>query len=484
MTWEHWAAIHELSKWLICLVMWPIVVLRKERPATALAWLALIFLAPWPGVILYLLIGENRLGRRRLARRRATRPNLETPEQAFDRELLVPDHAVGSNMAVAAEYEESLARLVCNLGGPEPCRGNRVTFLADAELVIDRLIADIDAAEDHVHLLFFIFRDDDVGRRVAEALVRAKQRGATCRVLADGVGSRRMFRTLGRWMRAHGVEVHPILPVRIYRLPFARLDLRDHRKLAVVDGRTAYVGSQNIVTPDYGHPKAGSWRDVTARVHGPIVLQLQSLFTEAWYHETGELLDRPDLFPPAAREGETVLQLVPSGPDQSVSEFRDALVNVLFSARKQITITSPYFVPDDAAMLALRLAAARGVEVNLVTPRRTDHPLVDTASRYYWERLHREGVNVYLHHEGMLHAKTLTVDGVMGMFGSGNYDIRSFELNFELNVIVHSAACVEELVRLQRRYMAQARKTTDADLERRFARRVAIHTAKLAAPLL
>lgn len=476
MDWAFWPTILELSKWLICLVMLPVVVLRKQQPGAALVWLAIIFLAPWTGLVLYLLIGENRLGRRRLEERRHRQSNLPGTG-AHDHE--------GAPAESSYAEDHTIARLVERLSGWRPTSGNRVTFIADTDLMIERLIADIHQAEDHVHLLFYIFRDDQVGRRVAEALADARRRGVECRVLADGVGSRHMFRTLGRWMRDAGIEVYPILPVRLYRLPFSRLDLRDHRKLAIIDGRFGYVGSQNIVEADYGHPRAGAWQDVMARLQGPVVRQFQRLFVEAWYYESGVLLSRGQLFPPPAEAGEAIVQLIPSGPDMPTAEFHDAMVSALFSARRRITITSPYFVPDDAMLMALRLAVVRGVSVELVVPRRTDHPLVDAASAYFWEYLYRVGVQVFHHTQGMLHAKTLSVDETLGMFGSGNYDIRSFHLNFELNLVLHSPQTVAELVRLQQRYISQSYRVNDAHLRtQRFHSRLAVHTAKLLAPLL
>lgn len=501
MDWGGWTIFWAASEWLIRLIMLPVIVLRKARPSTCLAWLALIFFLPWPGLVVYLLIGENRLGRNRLKQRQSRFADLRTQRRA------VPVHA-GANAGVAVAEDddgtagfrpqdlppevplipgdfEPMASLVERFTGWPISSGNQAAFLCDAELMVDRLAAEIDAARDHVHLLFFIFRDDYLGRRVGDALIRASQRGVVCRVMVDAVGSRGMFRGLGAELRRHGVQLVPALPVRLYRVPFARLDLRNHRKLAVIDGRVAYTGSQNIVEPSYGHRKAGRWHDVTARIVGPAVHHLQLLFLEDWFHETGEWLDLPRYFPPSEPAGDAVLQVLPSGPDMPGELFQDIVVKAVFLARERIILTTPYFIPDEPLMMALRLAAYRGVQVDLVIPKQSDHPVVDAAAAFYYSKLARDGVNVHYFLPGLLHAKTTTIDGRLAIFGSANYDIRSFLLNFELNLLFYSPAAVAELVRLQERYLSLSHHLkTDSLPDGVWPRRLWIHLAKLLSPLL
>ncbi|GAB4133155.1 cardiolipin synthase [Thermopirellula anaerolimosa] len=501
MDWGGWTFFWMASEWLIRLIMLPVIVLRKTRPSTCLAWLAVVSFLPWPGLVVYLLIGENRLGRRRVKQRRSRFADLRTRR----RTLTVP--AAGSTGVAVVEDDdgsigfrsqelsmeaplipddlEPMVSLVERFTGWPVSSGNQVAFLCDAELMVDRLVAEIDAAQDHVHLLFFIFRDDYLGRRVGDALIRAAKRGVVCRVLVDAVGSRRMFRGLGAELHRHGVQLLPALPVRLYRIPFARLDLRNHRKLAVIDGRVAYTGSQNIVEPSYGHKKAGRWHDATARIVGPAVHHLQLLFLEDWFHETGEWLDLPRYFPPPDAGGDSVLQVLPSGPDMPGELFQDIFVKAVFLARERIILTTPYFIPDEPLMMALRLAAYRGVRVDLLIPKQSDHPVVDAAAAFYYSRLARDGVNVHYFLPGLLHAKTTTIDGRLAIFGSANYDIRSFLLNFELNLLLYSPAAVAELVRLQERYLASSQLLReDALPDLHWPRRLWINLAKLLSPLL
>ena len=476
MEWLYWTQLLAVSEWVIRLIMLPVIVLRKERPSTCLAWLAIVFFEPWIGLGLYLLMGEVRLGRTRLARRRSRRGQLDAGEYPRIESHHVVDPTVPDSVLVYLSDDDGNLPVVT---------GNALTVMSDNDTVIDRLVAEIDAARHHVHLLFYIFQDDEVGQRVAESLIRAAQRGVACRVLADAVGSRRLFRQLAPRLRQHGVRIFPVLPVRLYRLPFARLDLRNHRKLAVIDGMVAFTGSQNIVEASYGHKRAGMWHDMMVRITGPVVRQLQGIFLEDWFYEAGELLDDPALFPPCRADGSIAVQVVPTGPDLPTEQFQDLVVKAIFLARRRVVITSPYFIPSEAMLLALRLAALRGVQVDLVIPKHSDHRLVDAAGGFYCEYLMRHGVNVFLFPKGMLHAKTLTIDDNLAMFGSANYDIRSFKLNFELNLFVYAAEAVAELFRLQQGYLAQSQRAeADHWSGQTVLGRLKVNLAKLFSPLL
>lgn len=473
-----WTNLLVFGEWVIRLVMLPVIVMRKEKPSTALAWLAIIFFEPWIGLIFYLLLGEVRLGRRRLALRRLRRGEFASSDYPEITPAIVEE-------TIPSDSEALLVQLSQQLGGLPVVRGNAVHFFIDADRVIEELVADIDQAQDHVHLLFYIYADDWVGRQVGEALIRARKRGVLCRLLADAIGSRKFFRRMARELQNEGIEVYPALPATLWRLPFARLDIRNHRKLAIIDGQVAYTGSQNIVEPTYGDRRGGPWHDIMARLTGPVVWQLQTVFLEDWFHETGQLLENAGLFPEQQSTGNVMIQVVPTGPDLPTEQFQDLVARTLFMARKQIVITCPYFVPDEVMLLALRVAAQASVRVLLVVPRRTDHPVVDAAGMYYLQYLHRFGAEVFFYRPGLLHSKTLTIDDQVGMFGSANYDIRSFELNFELNLLLHSPEAVAELSRLQQYYCAESTPAKPEDWPpSRSLQGLKIHFAKLFSPLL
>ena len=458
--------------------MIPIIGMRKDDPTVSLAWVAVIFLAPWLGLILYLLVGEYGLSRPRLTRRLKNHKNFHRINSQY---LECPSY---QGCQVDQDYQV-LVNLAERHGGLPLLGGNQVWLIASTDDFIDSLISDIKQAENHVHLLFYIFRDDDTGRKVANVLMEAAKRGIKCRILADAVGSRGMFSELGKRMSSNGIEVFPAFPASPLRLRLSRLDIRNHRKLAIIDGQIGYTGSQNIVDSDFGHKKAGQWHDIMVRIKGPTVRQLQAVFVEDWYFETGVVLDFPELYPGAQKEGSAALQVVPTGPDQPTYGFQDLLIHSINSARRKVSITSPYFIPNEGLITALRLASARGVEVDIIVPDRSDHFLVDRASAYYCGVVLKNGASVYLFKEGMLHTKIMTVDDGMAIVGSANFDIRSFYLNTELVLLLFDPEFIYNLRMLQNSYKGQSTLIkTEAWFKRPLPKRVFEGMVKIFSPLL
>lgn len=467
-----------VAEWTVRVVMAPVVA-RRRPPSAALAWLTIILFLPWLGLLVYLLIGENRLGRRRTRRHARAVARIRGAERLTS---LAPNRC----NPLIAPRQRDLAVLCERLGGMGPIGGSGGELLTDTEDVIDRLVADIAAAKAHVHLLFYIFRDDTHGRRVADALRRASERGVACRLLVDAVGSRHMLSgPLPAELCDAGVAVWAALPVSPPRLLLARIDLRNHRKIAVIDGRIGYAGSQNIVNPGYGKGRAGAWHDMTARLTGPAALQLQEVFCHDWYFESAEPLDNDNVFPEPVPTGDLTVQCVPSGPDLNNDAFQQLLVAAINEGESRIILTSPYLVPEPGLLLALRLAVLRGVTVDVIVPKRSDHPLIDAAARASFDELLASGVNIHLHQSGMLHSKTLSVDDSFALVGSGNLDSRSFRLNFELSVLVYGAPAAQELRRRQMEYMSDTRPLErDAWKERSLALRTMDNAALLLSPLL
>ncbi len=467
-----------LGGWVIRVCMIPVIGMRKDDPTTCLAWVSVIFLSPWLGLILYLLVGEYGLSRPRLTRRLKSQQNFHRINSEYLESPSYQDSQVSNDYGV-------LVNLAERHGGLPLLGSNKVRLMAETSDFIDTLISDINEATRHVHLLFYIFRDDDTGNKVARALAKAAQRGVRCRVLADAVGSRDLFSELGKWMSEQGVELFPALPVSPLRLRLARLDIRNHRKLAVIDGQTGYTGSQNIVEPEFGHKKAGQWHDVMVRIKGPTVRQLQAVFVEDWFYETEEVLDFPDLYPQARKEGSAAIQVVPAGSDQPTEGFQDILIQSIQSARRRISIASPYFIPDQGLITALRLATARGVEVDIIVPDRSDHFLVDQATAYYCGVLLKNDCNVYMFREGMLHSKIMTVDDDMAIVGSANFDIRSFYLNIELVLIIFEPEFIYDLQMLQNCYKGNSDLVRSEEWFRRpLYKRVSEGMVKIFSPLL
>ncbi|MFP6691398.1 MAG: cardiolipin synthase, partial [Pirellulales bacterium] len=435
-----WSDFYLISQWVIRLAMIPVVV-RRRKPTATMSWLLVIFFEPIIGLILYGLFGNNRLPRRRIKQHRHISAHIREMAPL----LKENPHVVEPNLTAE---ERSLVHLAQTLGEQPVLGGNRGELLTNTERMIEQLIEDIGAAQHHVHLLYYIFADDETGHRVTAALARAVERGVTCRVLADGVGSWKMFKGLGRQMADQGIQLHAALPVNIFRRRLARMDLRNHRKLAIIDGRIAHSGSQNIVNADYG-TKDLVWHDVTARLQGPIVLQLQGIFIEDWYFVTSETLDHPELFPEPTMSGAIMLQSLPSGPTYPTENYQRFLVSALYAARRHVIITSPYMIPDEPFLQALQVAVQRGVKVELIVPFRSDQIVVGAAARAYYRELLDHNIVLYRHRQGLLHSKTMTVDDSLALVGSGNFDIRSFALNFELNLLSYGSQVTAALRFLQ-----------------------------------
>jgi cardiolipin synthase len=263
----------------------------------------------------------------------------------------------------------------------------------------------------------------------------------------------------------------------------ARLDVRNHRKIAVIDGRVGYIGSWNIVDPGFRPAAKGLYHDLMARVQGPAVLHLQLLFLEDWMLEVGESLASDDVLVKPDPAGDVVAQLMPSGPLYPFPPVRDQTVELLSLARRQVILTTPYFIPDEAVMLSLRLAAQRGVEVNVILPARSDSHLADAAGRAYSAELADAKVHVHCYRAGFLHAKSMTVDDEIGMIGSANFDIRSFRLDVEANLILYTATAVTALREIQDQYMARSVPFLEQWKDRSWLRRVVDDSAKLISPL-
>lgn len=470
-----------LLEWGIRLTMLPIA-LRRRRPASAMAWLLLIFLLPMVGLVMYTLIGRQRLGRRRTRQAARAHEVIERSTVGDQPHRLRPGHP-----DVDRRQHDLIA--VAERVGEVPIIGNNaLEGTADSEEAVRRIIEDIDHAEHHVHVLVYIFGNDRTGKEVGDALARAVQRGVRCRVLVDAVGSKAMLKGLASDLRTKGVEVVAMLPVNVVRLLLSRLDIRNHRKLVVVDGRIAWAGSQNLVDPDYGQTRIGAWKDVMLRVRGPAVLSLQRVFLEDWYAETGKLLETSGfggVLPEPEEAGESPVQVVPTGPHLRSRALQDLYLAGIQEAEERLVITSPYFVPDEPVMAALRVAVMRGVKVDIIVPLRGNNPIVNAASWAYFRDLVESGVSVHMHREGLLHAKTMTVDDSFSMVGSSNFDIRSFDINFELNLLLFGPAVTSRIRALQERYLAESDTVTHEQASgvgriRRFTEEV----ARLFSPLL
>ncbi len=466
------------GEWLTRVVLF-LVVVRRHRSGEAVSWLLVIFLQPFVGLGFYLLLTTGPIRRKRLRQHAVLAGREETGAVLAGLGV----HAIGAG-EIAAEHMD-FVRLAERVGRMPIVGGNAVSFCGDGGEMIEELVRAIDGAGSSVHLLYYIFEDDETGATVTRALERAAGRGVQCRVLVDAVGSPKFLRRVAPRLRRAGVETAAALAVKPITRPLARMDVRNHRKLAVIDGRVAVTGSHNISDEDYGQKKVGPWRDLSMVVRGPAVRELQMVFVEDWQFETGRSIDRGVAFPELVGAGDALLQAVPSGPGQRTQAFRDLMVSAVHEANERVVVTTPYFVPDGAFLLALRLAAMGGLEVHLVVPERGNHPIVHAAGCATYEGLLEAGVRIHRHRRGVMHAKTITIDDAFGVVGSGNFDMRSFSVNFELSVLVFGAELTSRLHQFQVGYMGESRELDKGIWALRGAGlRVVQDSAKLLGPLL
>ena len=427
--------------WMIRLGAVVIVPFRRSA-AEARTWLLIFFIVPIPALVIYLLIGRPEHSSKRkelfaklpdILQRTVERAGLNTD---------FPDAGLPENSVPSANLAEALGLL-------PPLSGNAITLLPDYKAAIDALVADIDDAEHHVHLEFYIFANDRTGKRVMDALKRASARGVTCRVLIDAMGSMTSARAVERRLKKAGIEVHRILPLW-RRWHSSRIDLRNHRKIAVIDGHTGFTGSQNLINARV--TKSLSHKELMVRVTGPAASELQAVFLADWYLETESEIEDEALFSFRERKNGLVAQVLPSGPDYQTGGVDLFFAKIIHDAREDVVIVTPYFIPTDALIAAIRTAAIRGVNVRLVVSKKSDSLIVKLAQRSYYEILLEAGVDICLYQADFLHAKHMRIDDDLCVIGSSNMDLRSFELNAEVSLICYGEEAAEKLKSVENVY--------------------------------
>ena len=460
-------------------------VLMQRRPVgETLAWMLVIFVFPILGPLVYLLLGELRLGQRRARRFE----NLYAPFREWHSQL---EARLADDPLQLSTKCEPLSHLVNQTFGLPTLPGNHIELIESWQGVFQRLAADIDAAQRTCHLEFYIWQTGGEVDRVTEALLRARQRGVMCRVLVDALGSRRFLKSdSAEKLRAAGVQIQDALTGGFLRLPFVRFDIRLHRKIVVIDGRVAYTGSLNMVDPRYFKKDSGvgQWIDAMVRIEGPAVEPLAITFLADWYIESKsaltELQQSGDVHP-QPKIGEAAAQVLPSGPAYSRGTIEQILIMAVYAAREEVVLTTPYFVPSELLLMAMASAAQRGVKVILVVPAKVDSLLVRHASQASKGDLLIAGVRIANFNEGLLHTKSVTIDGEISLFGSVNLDPRSLRLNFEISLAVYDSDFSMRLRALQQNYIDRSELMDLATWQRRsLGQRIAENTARLWSPLL
>ena len=456
----NWGTIGEMAVFVADAATIIRALLRPHRePASRLAWIIAVLALPIIGVIFYLFLGEARISGPRRQRGREINARLPRPAGNYE---CTDDKIGGAHWSPFA-----LARTVNKL---DPTCENSARLAADSNSAIDEMVADIDAARECVHGCFYIWLADNNGTKMKEAFVRAAKRGVQVRLLADALGSRRLIRSdLWKDMRDAGCEARVALPVGnpLWTAIRGRVDLRNHRKQLIIDDRIAWCGSQNAADPEFRiKARYAPWVDVMSRWEGPVAQHCQYLFVSDWIGEGGDDISALLAKPPPRQQGSVVAQVLGTGPTAEFDAMPACFSELIHSAREELVVTTPYFIPDEQLLFALTSAGRRGVRTLMLFPKRNDSRIVAGASRSYYKDLIDAGVEIYEFRPGLLHAKTMVVDRCVGLIGSANLDRRSFELNFENNILFDDRAFAAELRARQDEYLAQCDRVTREDVDR------------------
>lgn len=426
-----------------------------HKPTTAIAWLLLIAMFPVVGLVLYLIFGGTKLPEQRRAQQRRMDEWIAARVAEVRQS---PGLAPYFNPPIPTSYQP-FARLGAALGSLPVCGGNEIALVAGQEAFLERLTADIDQARHYVHLEFFALSCDDETEPVFAALERAVARGVRVRVLMDHFGSMvySTYKATRRRLTRAGIEHQLMLPIRLFDRDFSRFDLRNHRKLVVIDGAVGYTGSHNLIRRNYFRTDAVTYDDLAVRVVGPVVGELQAVFVTDWHAETNVVLapqNSPELATGFVVGGKALAQILPSGPGHASANNLALFAALVHAAQRELVLITPYFVPDESLLLALTTAARRGVDVTLINSAASDQFLAYHAQRSYYAELLAAGVKIRLYEPPvLLHVKTIRVDDEIAVIGSSNLDIRSFQLNLEITMVVPDRDSVADLRRVEALYL-------------------------------
>ena len=436
-----------------------IIVPRNRKPTSATAWLLAIFLIPYIGILFFLLIGSYKLPKRRRQKQEEINRFIIDSTEGIER--VRRDHPW-------PPWLEGVVELNRNLGAMPLVGGNRATLNGDYEGSLNAMAEEIRKARKYIHVEFYILSMDKTTGPFFDALEEAVKRGVTVRVLLDHIASLRTpdYKRTTKRLTAMGAKWQLMLPVQPLKGKYQRPDLRNHRKLLIVDGRVAFMGSQNVIDRSYNKKsnirRGLKWKELIVRLEGPIVAGLNAIFITDWYSETDELLQRET--EPITDEidpNELDAQVVPSGPGFAGENNLRLFLALLYYAQERIVITSPYFVPDDAMLMAITSAVQRGISVDLFVSEIGDQALVYHAQRSYYEALLRAGVRIWMYKAPyILHAKHFTIDDDVAVIGSSNMDMRSFQLNMEVSLMVRGRSFVDEMRKVEDGYRRDSRELT------------------------
>ncbi|KHF38826.1 cardiolipin synthase [Halalkalibacter okhensis] len=442
MYWQGWVVGALSVAFSLSVVFIAVVIFFENRhPTKTLTWLLVLAAFPLVGFFFYLLFGQNH------RKSRSFSIKALQDEQAFEK-IEGQRQLNEDQIQKMGGHQQLLFRLAHRLGKNPVSFSSETKVLTDGKETFTHILQALKLAEHHIHLEYYIVRNDGLGQEIKEILIEKAQAGVEVRFLYDAVGSWRLSKNYIRELKEGGVEIVAFSPVK---LPFLnhKINYRNHRKIIVIDGIVGFVGGLNIGDEYLGkHSYFGKWRDTHLFVRGEAVRTLQLIFLQDWHYQTGETILNPTYLSPALTsvKADGGVQMIASGPDQRWEVNKKLFFSMITSAKKSIWIASPYFIPDDDILSALKIAALSGIDVRLLVPSRPDKRIVFHASRSYFPELLEAGVKIYEYNRGFMHSKLIIVDHEMASIGTSNMDMRSFHLNFEVNAYLYQTKSVTTLV--------------------------------------
>jgi len=477
---DHLTTLLSLA-WLLWIALVAVgLILERRSPAATLAWLLALLFMPYFGFVVYLLLGPRRLRRRRLRYSRARERLVQSTTHRMNRD------STALSGFPSADLEWQLATLLDRAGQGQPAPAHHVTLLETGDACFAALEAAIAAAVHHVHLEYYLWQPDPVGMRLRDLLIEKARAGVQVRLLLDPIGSDRITRRFLKPLQDVGGVTAWFNPISLRRFRWRYVNFRTHRKIIVCDGRIGFTGGINISAEhSLIHHHRAAWRDTHLRIEGEPVHRLQFIFLEDWYFATNQAPFESEFFPVFPEyPGRRWLHIIESGPDNTHHAIAKFYFAAIAGAQRQVLLTTPYFVPNEALTTALTTAALRGVDVRILVPKHSDSRLVTAAARSYYDELASAGVAIYEYGPPMLHAKLLAVDERIAAVGSANFDNRSLTLNFEAIAVLYDPELAARLIqsfeadlRCARRYVKPGRRAS-------LGQRLGEATARLLSPLL
>lgn len=435
--------------WTIAYTIWfttlaVLLVMEKKSPTRTLAWLAILALFPIIGFFLYIVFGQKYRKHKRLKSKSLPEEWSKTLRKRAAQHIMLTDKLLQQLDSVPSNHTKWMRLLLNNASAPVT-ENNQIEVFQNGKDAFESMIQSLQNAVHHIHLEFYIFKNDNIGHKIQHILMEKAKAGVRVRVMIDGMGSLTLPNAFINEMRAAGVEVAYFLPVYFPWLS-SRINFRNHRKIIVVDGKIGYIGGLNIGDEYLGNGPLGYWRDTHAKIQGDSVHYLQLIFLRDWYVAHNEYLPAPEYFPVQPKcERQQLMQIAASGPDTAWESVWQTYFSLIASAQKRIYLITPYLVPDESILMALKTAALSGLDVRIILPAKPEYYIVYYATKSYFDELLRAGVKIYGYQKGFIHAKVVLVDEEVASIGTANLDVRSFHYNFEVTALIYDTKLVKQL---------------------------------------